>query len=137
MRHGRRSYDPARAEILAWIFGLAHNVLSGHFRTRKRAAGRGIHLGLLACGDEGLLGEGADAECWDSSVPSASVIFCVALWVAKQYHGSPRSQVRLLPHPARQFNTTKSPGATAVTRLPTACTSWGMDSSDGGGGGRT
>ena len=26
----------------------------------------------------------------DSSVPSSSVIFWVALWVAKQYHGSPR-----------------------------------------------
>jgi hypothetical protein len=30
----------------------------------------------------------------DSSVPSASVIFWVALWVAKQYHGSPRLQAR-------------------------------------------
>ena len=30
----------------------------------------------------------------DSSVPSASVIFCVALWVAKQYHGLPRRHDR-------------------------------------------
>ena len=50
-----------------------------------------------------------------SSVPSASVIFCVALWVAKQYHGSPRLQARQLPHTARQLRITKSPGATSVT----------------------
>ena len=30
----------------------------------------------------------------DSSVPSSRVIFWVALWVAKQYHGSPRLQAR-------------------------------------------
>src|SRR5699024_1589503 len=41
----------------------------------------------------------------DSSVPSVSVIFCEALWVAKQYHGSPRSQARQSPHTARQFST--------------------------------
>ena len=46
----------------------------------------------------------------DSSVPSSSVIFWVALWVAKQYQGSPRSQARQLPHTARQLRTTKSPG---------------------------
>ena len=28
----------------------------------------------------------------DSTVPSVSVIFCVALWVLKQYHGSPRGR---------------------------------------------
>ena len=51
----------------------------------------------------------------DSSVPSSSVIFWVALWVAKQYHGSPRLQARQSPQTARQLRTTKSPGATAVT----------------------
>jgi len=30
----------------------------------------------------------------DSSVPSVNVIFWVALWVLKQYHGSPRRQAR-------------------------------------------
>ena len=39
----------------------------------------------------------------DSAVPSASVIFCVALWVAKQYQGRPRRQERHCPHTARQF----------------------------------
>ena len=47
----------------------------------------------------------------ESGVPSASVIFCVALWVAKQYQGRPRRQARHSPHTARQLRTTKSPGA--------------------------
>ena len=47
-----------------------------------------------------------------ASVPSASVIFCVALCVAKQYHGRPRRHARHSPHTARQLRTTKSPGAT-------------------------
>ena len=34
--------------------------------------------------------------------------------VSKQYHGR--------PHTARQFRTTKSPGATSVTPSPTDCT---------------
>ena len=51
----------------------------------------------------------------DSGVPSASVIFCVALWVAKQYHGRPRRQERQCPQTARQLRMTKSPGATSVT----------------------
>ncbi len=58
----------------------------------------------------------------ESSVPSARVIFWVALWVAKQYHGSPRLQARQLPHTARQLRITKSPGATDVTSSPTAST---------------
>ena len=29
-----------------------------------------------------------------SSVPSSRVIFCVALWVLKQYHGLPLAQAR-------------------------------------------
>ena len=58
----------------------------------------------------------------DSSVPSSSVIFWVALNVAKQYHGSPRLQARQSPHTARQLSTTKSPGASPVTSGPTAST---------------
>ena len=58
-----------------------------------------------------------------STVPSASVIFWVALWVAKQYQGLPRRQLRHWPHTARQLRTTKSPGATSVTSSPTASTS--------------
>ena len=54
----------------------------------------------------------------DSSVPSSSVIFWVALWVAKQYHGSPRLQARQLPQTARQLSTTKSPGSRPVTPSP-------------------
>jgi hypothetical protein len=41
-----------------------------------------------------------------SSVPSARVIFCAALWVAKQYCGSPFRQARHWPHTARQLRTT-------------------------------
>ena len=42
----------------------------------------------------------------DRTVPSVSVIFCVALWVAKQYHGSPRRQARQSPQTARQLRIT-------------------------------
>ena len=55
----------------------------------------------------------------ESSVPSARVIFCVALWVLKQYHGLPLRQARHWPHTARQLRMTKSPGATSVTPSPT------------------
>jgi hypothetical protein len=58
----------------------------------------------------------------DSTVPSVSVIFCVALKVEKQYHGRPRRQLRHVPHTARQLSTTKSPGATEVTPSPTDST---------------
>jgi len=58
----------------------------------------------------------------ESGVPSARVIGCVALWVAKQYHGSPLLQARQVPHTARQLRTTKSPGVTSVTPSPTAST---------------
>src|SRR6478735_2841503 len=57
-----------------------------------------------------------------SSVPSVSVIFCSALNVSKQYHGLPRLQARHCPQTARQFSTTKSPGATEVTPGPTDST---------------
>ena len=50
-----------------------------------------------------------------AAVPSASVIFCVALWVLKQYQGLPRRQARHWPQTARQLRITKSPGATSVT----------------------
>ena len=58
----------------------------------------------------------------DSSVPSVRVIFLVALWVAKQYHGLPLLQARQFPQTARQLRMTKSPGATSVTPSPTAST---------------
>ena len=61
----------------------------------------------------------------DSSVPSSSVIFWVALKVAKQYHGSPRLQARQSPQTARQLRTTKSPGSSPVTSGPTASTTPG------------
>ena len=47
-----------------------------------------------------------------AAVPSVSVIFCVALKVAKQYQGRPRRHARQVPHTARQLRITKSPGAT-------------------------
>ena len=58
----------------------------------------------------------------DSSVPSSSVIFWVALCVLKQYHGSPRLQARQSPQTARQFSTTKSPGSRPTTSGPTDST---------------
>ena len=57
-----------------------------------------------------------------STVPSVRVIFCVALKVLKQYHGSARLQARQSPQTARQFSTTKSPTATWVTPSPTTLT---------------
>ena len=42
----------------------------------------------------------------DSSVPSSSVIFCVALNVEKQNCGRPRRQLRQVPHTARQLRIT-------------------------------
>ena len=42
----------------------------------------------------------------DSGVPSARVIFCVALNVAKQYQGRPRRHARHWPHTARQLRIT-------------------------------
>ncbi len=58
----------------------------------------------------------------DSGVPSARVIFCVALWVEKQYQGRPLRHERHSPHTARQLSTTKSPAARSVTSGPTAST---------------
>ena len=58
----------------------------------------------------------------ERGVPSASVIFCVALWVAKQYQGRPRRHDRHSPQTARQFRTTKSPGSRPVTPAPTDST---------------
>ena len=57
-----------------------------------------------------------------SGVPSSSVILWVALWVAKQYQGSPLRQARHSPHTARQFRITWSPTATSVTPSPIADT---------------
>src|SRR4249919_2310218 len=58
----------------------------------------------------------------ESGVPSASVIFCVALNVEKQCHGRPRRHDRHVPHTARQLRITKSPGATSTTPSPIAST---------------
>src|SRR5699024_12176675 len=55
-----------------------------------------------------------------SSVPSVRVIFCEALWVSKQYQGSPRLQARQSPQMARQLRMTKSPTSTLVTPSPTS-----------------
>ena len=54
--------------------------------------------------------------------PSASVIFCCALRLAKQYQGRPRQQERQLPQGARQARMTKSPGRTLPTSSPTCST---------------
>src|SRR4051812_23967016 len=40
----------------------------------------------------------------DNVVPSVNVIGCVALCVAKQYHGRPRRHARHSPHTARQLS---------------------------------
>ena len=58
----------------------------------------------------------------ESSVPSSSVIFCVALNVLKQYCASPRRQARHSPQTARQFRMTRSPTTTLVTSSPIAAT---------------
>lgn len=58
----------------------------------------------------------------DNSVPSVRVIFCVALWVSKQYWGFPLRQDRHWPQTARQLRITKSPTATSVTPCPTDST---------------
>ena len=58
----------------------------------------------------------------ESGVPSSSVIFWLALCVAKQYQGRPRRQARHSPQTARQLRITKSPGPTSVTPAPTAST---------------
>ena len=42
----------------------------------------------------------------ESSVPSSSVIFWLALKVLKQYQGRPRLQARQVPQTARQFKMT-------------------------------
>src|SRR4029077_17141295 len=49
----------------------------------------------------------------DSTVPSSSVIFWVALCVLKQYHGSPRLQARQRAPDPRPGRVKKAPGAPA------------------------
>ena len=58
----------------------------------------------------------------ESSWPDVRVIFWAALWVLKQYQGSPRRHARQFPQTARQLRMTKSPGATSVTPSPTDST---------------
>src|SRR6202012_4046377 len=52
----------------------------------------------------------------DSTVPSSSVIFWVALWVLKQYHGSPRLQER---------EGAPNPGPVPEKEAPTTPAAWG------------
>jgi hypothetical protein len=47
---------------------------------------------------------------------------CEALNVEKQYQGLPRRHARQVPQTARQFSTTKSPGARSTTPSPTDST---------------
>lgn len=37
---GRRSYDPARGEVVGWLFGIARNVMLAHLRTEQRRSTR-------------------------------------------------------------------------------------------------
>ncbi len=88
------------------------------------ASGRAAGSTLVHCPDATSVrsAKAPMPSAGESGVPSASVIFCVALWVAKQYQGRPRLHARHSPHTARQFKTTKSPGATSVTSGPTDST---------------
>ena len=98
--------------------GVHRRAEAGHHaaaRAGPAASGRavGIDLRRLARGDQRLLVRTRRSRARArASVPSASVIFWVALWVEKQYHGLPRRHARHSPHTARQLRTTKSPGAT-------------------------
>ena len=56
-----------------------------------------------------------------NAVPSSSVMRCFAFWLAKQYQGRPRRQLRHVPHGDRHAITTTSPADTLVTPSPTAC----------------
>ena len=72
---------------------------AGHHAAAEQAGRggrrRGIDLGALAGGDERLLGERTDARApVTARCRRSSVIFCVALWVLKQYHGWPRRHAR-------------------------------------------
>ncbi len=88
------------------------------------ASGRAAGLTLVHCpaATSVLSANAPMPRAGESGVPSASVIFCVALWVEKQYQGRPRRHDRHSPHTARQLRTTKSPGVTSVTPGPTDST---------------
>ena len=89
---------------------------------RPRAAPRGSTFVACPAATSVFSANAPIPSAGESSVPSASVIFCVALCVLKQYQGRPRRHARHSPHTARQLRTTKSPGATPVTSGPTAST---------------
>ena len=73
------------------LAGVDRGADAGHHAAAEQAdgggTGRRVDLGALAGGDQGLLRERADAERRGQlgARPSARVIFCVALWVLKQY----------------------------------------------------
>ena len=101
--------------------------MPGHHAAAEQARGGGrdrrVDLRALAGRDQRPLGERADAERGrQRRCRRRGVIFCVALWVLKQYQGRPRLQARHCPQTARQLRITKSPGATSVTPSPTAST---------------
>ena len=58
----------------------------------------------------------------DSSVPPSSVIFCVALYVEKQYQGRPRRQDRHCAAHGPPVEDHEVAGRTSVTSGPTAST---------------
>ena len=129
--HCRASHSPAPEDG----HGVARADLAGeHGRARARpsprspssptASGRAAGSTLVHCpaATSVLSAKAPMPRAGESGVPSASVIFWVALWVVKQYHGRPRRHARHSPQTARQLRTTKSPGATEVTSGPTAST---------------
>ena len=93
-------------------------------RAGPTASGRAAGLTLVHCpaATSVLSAKAPMPRAGESGVPSASVIFWVALWVAKQYQGRPRRHARHSPHTARQLRTTKSPGRQVTTPGPTDST---------------
>ena len=92
--------------------------------SRPTASGRAAGLTLVhwPAATSVLSAKAPMPRAGESGVPSASVIFWVALWVEKQYQGRPRRHDRHSPQTARQLSTTKSPGARSLTPGPTAST---------------
>ena len=98
--------DPAAADdgdavAAADVAGVHGGTEAGHHAAAEQAGGGGRRLGSTfvhwPAATSVFSSEGADAQRGLSSVPSASVIFWVALWVAKQYQGLPLRQARHSP----------------------------------------